>query len=269
MPDGNGDFEKQLAKWEKESQLYQEQGRTSQQQMTDYGKQMEAIYTLPAWIEKMPPQLGFLKQIFERTWFPSTPARPLALGAPKLREDINIAARDLERSDFFARLYSEVPIAISVGAVASSDEILAMLSPPPGLTAEELSTIRDTISDMIAVITEPVLEPGEMEYPPLVASTPVTRVPVSTHQLSTQELLKSLKTPRTPESAMTEGEWREFLKLKGYTDEDIDKEQQLLAEELINSWADRNSQLEAFKSGLAEMPEYKLTDMLKEMVVQI
>ena len=193
----NGEFEKQLAEWEKQTQLYQEQAKTSQLQITDYGKQLEALSP------KQPTNL--LERIFWAAkplimeWGPLYPSAAKDLIAKRvLTENISQAALDLERNDFFARLYSEVPIAIFAGAVSSYDEVLARLNPPSDLTADELSEVIDTISNMIAVITAPpgVVEPEEMEYPPLVAPIPVVRVPVSTHQLSVQEIIKSLKTPR-------------------------------------------------------------------------
>lgn len=274
MPNGE-EFEKKLSEWEKQSQLYREQARTSQQQVAVQGKELEHLATQQgSWYEKWFGGGAFGSAFWKpRTWFaPITGPSMAELIEQRniLRTDIQQATADLERSDFFARLYGEAPLAISAGAVSSPDELLTMLTPPAELTADELADVRSTVSDMIASITEPSVLPEleEIEYPPLVAPAPVTRVPVTLHHLSTQEIIKSLKTPRTPESAMTKREWEEFLKLKGYDDEDIDNEQQLLAEELIASWQDRNSQLEAFRTGIAEMPEYKLTDMLKEMAFQ-
>ncbi|GAH24844.1 unnamed protein product, partial [marine sediment metagenome] len=104
-----------------------------------------------------------------------------------LSDYISQATVDLETSDFFARLYSEVPLAISTGSVSSADEILTLLKPPANLTADELDAVKSTINEMITTITAPaeaVKEPGEIEYPELVAPVPVSRVPVSVHQMS-------------------------------------------------------------------------------------
>lgn len=271
MPNGN-DFEKKLADWEKKTQLYQEQAVTSQLAASDYGKQIETKPTLPLspwgrWLKTNIPVL------YDIMTFPA-PAELKPITPEERAETLSGITAELETSDFFARLYGEVPFAISAGRVSTPDEVLSLLRPPASLTADELREVQDTILDMIATITRPPEVPEvvelEEEYPELVAPTPPphVRVPVSIHQLSVQEILRALKIPRVPEGAMSQEQWNEFLKLKGYTDEDIDNELQLKAEELIASWQDRNSQIEAFRTGLAEMPEYKVTDMLKEMVVQ-
>ena len=267
MPNGDlatTDFEKKLQDWEKKTQLYQEQAQTSQKLITEYGRQLD--------VAAQPPTApSFVSARFAEVY--AQQAYPLII--QDVRPKLTIAANDLERSDFFARLYGEVPFAISAGQVSSADEVLSLLKPPATLTADELAEVRSTILDMVATITQPpgelpleAMDLEEIDYPELIAPAPITRSPITLHQLSTQEIIKSLTIPTPPESAMSKEQWEEFLRLKGYTDEDIDMEQQILAEQLIASWQDRSNQMDAFRTGIAEMPDYKVTDILKEMTVQ-
>lgn len=269
----NGDFEKQLAEWERKTQLYREQVKTAQAQIETQASMVESL--------SQPVPLSLWERIGIAI-FPPYPlisqikSLPVAAGRRQqlatARNSLLETTNALEKGDFFARLYSEVPIAISEGLVSSSDDVLTLLKPPDTLTLDELSSVKDTISGMISTLTrEPgvvPVPPEEMEYPPIVAPAVVTVKPIGIHAITTQEIIKMLKAPEIPESAMTKAEWEEYLKMKGYDENDIDKEQQILAEELIASWQDRSSQMEAFKSGIAEMPEYTLVDMLKQMTTQ-
>ena len=178
----------------------------------------------------------------------------------ELQASISQATADYEREIFYYCLYHEAPVVVASGKAGSADELLALLVPPDTLTAAELAEAKEIASGIITFFAgAPSTAEGypELEYPELVAPTgAVSGVPVSLHQLSVEEIIKSLTAPVPPATTMTQAEWEEYLKSKGWADDDIDNELQLQAEELIASWTDTANQLAAFKSGLAEMPTY-------------
>lgn len=274
MPNGNGEaFEKQLAEWEKQYQFYSGQFDASQKRLESYRQELEQTYNVEvrdpsSWWGRFPSWLGGVVNISEKLSYSAIPVQAPGARRRSIRANINITVADIERNDFFTRLYREVPIAAATGEVASADDVLAALKPPDNLTSDELSSIRDTISSMITGLTErtKVAEPSDIIYPEIVPPGPPP-TPTSIQAVATQEVIKSLLAPRIPPTAMTAEEWTSFLRAKGYDDEDINTEMQIEAEGLIADWAERNNQIEAFKAGIAEMPDYKFTDMLKEAAI--
>jgi len=266
------EFDKKLADWQESAQLFQTQLSTTQAQLDSYSKQYQQLAQakIPLW-QRIPQYLAALPTGGISLTIPPPSMFQLNL----LKQQISDSASAIESNDFYARLYGQLPFAISAGKVNSPQEALTLLKPPANLTADETASINNIISDMIATITQPVVPQqgagvaaGTLEYPELVAPSPVIETPVGLHQLSTQEIIKALTIIPAPTSAMTTEQWNAFLQSKGYTAADIDQQQQIQAEQLITEWADRNTQVDEFRAGVAEMPDWTLVDILKEMAVQ-
>ena len=194
----------------------------------------------------------------------------------QLKPDIIEAELAIERDDFYARLYSQVPIVISGGDIGSVDDILSILKPPGNLTSEELDEINDIISGMVSTLTGmPELAEGAepIELPELVAPPTIVETPPTTiHSLTVSAIVSSLTTPKAPESVMTEEEWVNFMieseQISNKADLQTVEFLQDQASSIVDEWQERNNMLAAYRSGIAEMPDYELADLLKEMVVQ-
>jgi len=192
----------------------------------------------------------------------------------RLKNKMTIAMDDLEKQEFYYKLYGDVPTVISSGRLTSVDEVLSALSIPKTITPTELSSIRDTIAGMIKAISAPEgvtpEEAVELGLPELIAPVGIAPKPIGISIITTEEILKAITAPRVPPKVMTDEEWYELLKMEGYSDADLGEVAytQLLADDLIAQWTEDANRLEAFRGGLAEMPDYTFWDMAKEMVVQ-
>ena len=251
------DFDAKLEDWDNHGQFFQNQSNVTQQQLSGQSEWL-ATEKMKTTTGPGPIPAGTLPESF-----------PVPADTAFAELVVESTLFEFEKNDFFARIYLEVPVAISGGAVSSVDEVLTLLKPPQGLTSKELSGVRDVVSDMFVWITGTAGEPAEegLELPELVAPSPVSVVPVGLHQLTVQEIIRSLKIPAAPESAMTQAEWSEYLSSKGYTDEDINNEVQITAEQIIADWQERTNQIAAFRAGIAEMPRWGIWDALKTLVV--
>lgn len=195
-----------------------------------------------------------------------------------IRRQIVSVEAEIERDDFYARLYSQVPIVISGGGATDPEEILALLQPSPNITTDELDEIRDTITGMVETLTEMpplpemALEAEPPKLPELVIPTGITGTPTSINKLTVAEIIKSLTAPVVPPSVMSEDEWANFMVESGQISDKADLEtvefMQDEADRIIDEWQERNNMLAAFRSGIAEMPDYGLVEMGKEMVIQ-
>lgn len=264
----NGEFERQLAEWEKEAKRHWDLATTSQKQLSGQIKRLEEIQEPPEWVPswlRWVPNIGYAR---------IGPWSRRGLVA-KLKPQIDVTQATLERDDFYYRLYSEVPFVLSSGQMTSVDEVLTKLTIPTDLRAEELSDIRDTIANMIGIVTarlpEMALEAEVPELPELIPPTAVPRpIPVGIQAITVAEIIKALAAPTIPPSVMSEAEWLELLKMEGYSDADLEQVTHMEDESqrIIAEWEERSNRLDAFRENLAEMPDYKLTDWLKELVVQ-
>ncbi|KKK48269.1 hypothetical protein LCGC14_3146840, partial [marine sediment metagenome] len=104
-------------------------------------------------------------------------------------------------------------------------------------------------------------------FPPLEAPQERRQVPITIHQLSTQALLKSLTTPKPPETTFTPIEYDEFLSGIGWSQEDIDAEVAITTNELVAAAINRKSMIDSYKSGVAKMPDFTLADVLKMSII--
>lgn len=196
----------------------------------------------------------------------------------EMRQEVTTTELELERNDFYARLYGQAPIAISGGSVTNPDQILELLKPPPNMTPDELDEIHNTIGTMVdtlmgtgEALPEMALESEPPELPELVAPTDIFVTPTSIHTLTVESIINSLTTPRVPPSVMSEDEWADFMVESGQISDKADLESvefmKSQSEAIIAEWQERNNMIEAFRTGVAEMPDYEVVDLLKELVV--
>ncbi|GAG62539.1 unnamed protein product [marine sediment metagenome] len=185
MPNGEYEeqFNKKLAEWEAQTKLYVEQTITAQTRLEDLTKQLTEASTQfipPSAPPKMIGPVEFISPAMSELLKKAEYAVATAPEIQLIKDDITRVSAELERYDFFARLYNEVPAAIAAGAVYGADGVLTKLIPPGDLTAAELEEVRTTISEMAAIITgkRAEAEPGfaeaeglpeEVAYPELVA----------------------------------------------------------------------------------------------------
>ena len=219
--------------------------------------------------------LSWLSKAGYAAWGPWSPAGIRA----KIKPQIEAVERQRGKSEFFYHVYSEVPFAVQQGKILSSSEALEKLPQElvNSLTPEELAQARQTIDDMVHAITgvQPLPEMAkdmpELQLPELKAPQEVvTKIPMmDISRMTVNELGKALFAPKPPSPVFNEEEWKEYLSARqgGVDDPEADYLSSQ-AEELVNSWKERDNQLTAFKEGIAEMPDYEVVDMLKDAVVQ-
>ncbi|KKN75149.1 hypothetical protein LCGC14_0383080 [marine sediment metagenome] len=197
----------------------------------------------------------------------------------EMKREMDTVIIGIERDDFYARLFSQVPIVISGGKFTTVEELLSVLRPPDNITSEELDEIDNIIIGMVETLTDipqlPELasEAEPVELPELVPPPTLITVPPETiHSLTVSAIIRSITAPVAPPSVMSEEEWiNHLIESREISDKaDLETVEFLReqAEALIDEWEERNNMLAAYKSGIAEMPDYQLVDLLKEMVVQ-
>ncbi len=273
MPNGN-EFEKKLLEWESKAKLYEAEVKPLEERATVLGEQLAQLGTLAKTKAQDIPAVREMYEVISKMPGYSPATGILSVQATASAEYKSVQ-QSLLKNVFYIDLYGVAPSLVLSGKANSVDEVLSMMAIPEDLSSTELADAREVISSMLGAKTagEPLelgeeAEVGELEYPELVAPVPPTGVPVSIHSLSTQEIIKSLKTPVAPESAMTEVEWEEYLAELGWSQDEIDNETQIRADQLVEDALNRKSQIEEFRSQVAEMPEYKVTDFLKEIIIQ-
>lgn len=203
------------------------------------------------------------------------------LNREKLNQDVDRMLASVDRNSFYAKLYSEVPLAITTGEVSSVEDVMKAFDFPPSMDTTEIARVREVIIGMFSIISRSPealqdiaaygLEGFEYDFfPELVAPAKVPLPsPVSLHRLSVDEIVKYLATPKTPEGTMTESEWHDLLKSEGYSQEDIDGLQHLKDEsaDMVASWSDRRETIEEIRNSVSKLPDYKVTDFLKDLLL--
>ncbi len=261
-----------LEEWEKKATEHMELAQAGEQRLQQLAAEAERLQRPPDWV---PEWLHWKSGIGYAAWGPWSQPALLA----RLKPQIEIVEAGLERDDFYSRLYGQAPIVIAGGRAADPEEILALLQPPPGIPADELDEVRNTITGMVETLVEGIPPLPEMaleaelpELPELVAPTGITGVPTTINKLTIAAIIKALTAPKIPPSIMSEDEWIDFMIESGQISDKADLEKVEFMEDqadtIIAEWQERNNMLEAFRAGIAEMPEYGLIELGKEMVIQ-
>jgi len=273
MPNGE-DLQKQLAEWEKQTQFHFEKVQTSTQELQaleqKYVATAKPAEWVPSWL-RWSPSAGYA------AWGPWSPPGIRA----KIKPQIEQVESNRRVEEFYYRLYSEVPFAIQQGLVTSSYEALESLPQEliNSLPPEDLDNVRQVIDKMVAAITgvtpmpEMARDMPELNMPELVIPTKLEadKIPLATlNRLTIDEIIKALvPPPQLPSPVLSESGWVEYLAARqGDVDDPEVDFLESEAQMLIDDWRERDNQLAAYREAVAEMPDYTLMDMLKEMVVQ-
>lgn len=258
------EFEKQLATWERKHSMIA-------------GRKLE-LEQRAGELKRLPPPVSPLVGPQKLFQFPSVTEfwRVEEERVKQITEEIPAFQSEFLKYIFYEDLYSIVPPLIITGAANSVEEALDYISVPSDLDPEELAAVRDEIAQLLASRSKLTAEPQEIPelategiaYPELVAPVEVRAVPVTISQLSTQEIMKALKAPQVPESALTDAEWEEHLESKGWSEEDIDNELEIRKEQLLAEVINRKNLVDKFREEGATLPPYKIADFLKTAVIQ-
>jgi len=272
-------FNKQLSDWQRELTKYQTQESDIQSKLSnwsDYSTRYSEWYSQPKkWIWNPFPLYSQPGNV---------PVEPGVTGAKakyyripgakeaqaKAKSNITRLTDELLKNQLFQSLYSEIPVAIQSGAVSSSDDVLSKLpsSQVDLLTSDEMSSFRTTIDSMFqalagrATSAEGTQQVISETTPELVAPNfAETRTGLHAVQtLTVQEILKALNVPKMPPQVMSDEEWQQYLETSNSQQPPSED-----ALDFVKMWQERNNQIEAYKSEIAKMPDYRWTDFLNEL----
>lgn len=270
----NGDFTEQLAKWEEQASKYWRELEISQGQLQTYLTQLEEVGP-PEKLE-FPGQRTFLTIPEVQSEVARVTMEPRVRVA-ELKPQIDAAKASIDRSRLFYTLYSTVPVKVINKEITSAEDFLSLIHPDiiSKLSPEDRTQIEETIATMIDEFGVTVEVPeGMAEGLRLPELVPPTRVPRPTlanvSSLTIEEIIKSLVGAVPPEPIMTDAEWMTLITETGEYDVDMTLQNQIEAEaaSISAEWEDWYNEIEAYKQGMAELPDYKLSDALREAVVQ-
>ena len=258
----------------------------------DYDKESTKYYSQ---LEAAHKNLEYMSKKLETfTAFQATPVQiatrltpgigiSVARNRDYLVDIIKVATDDVEKNEYFFKLANWLPsiVAAPDSEFKSVDDVLSKLAYPDSLTAEELDIAKALIQ---AILDREALGPPlDMSAEELLAQAkeglPLT-IPkdigpeelelAAVHNLAVSDLVKSFQVMTKLSAVMSPEEWEAFMADEGYSDADLEAIEQARqqAESLVADWQDTQGSLDAFKSGLAEIPDYTLTNMLKDFWVQ-
>lgn len=277
MPNGELEeqFKRQLEDWEKQAEFHAGEALKTQEQLDVLGGEYSQLQLSQQYIPTRPTGPGIVglppQLVGVTTYGIQAKAR---MG--DIKTEITSLTDTLKRENFYYKLYYEVPYVISGGKANTVDDILSRLDIPPNITPAELADVEGIISGMMDTLTgrptlpEMAAEAEIPELPELVVPTVVTVPPTTISKITIEAILKSLTAPRVPPPTMTNEEWTELLKMEGYSDADLEQVQFMEdeADRILAGWEEDRNRFAAYEEAIAEMPDYKLGDFLKEAVMQ-
>ena len=260
-----------IEEWEKKAQGYINATRKSDERLKVLTAEYNKLQRPPDWV---PEWLRWIPNAGYAAWGPYSSQGLTANLKPQLQE----AQAEIERNDFYARLYAQVPFTLSTGRLVNSEEVMSLLTLPPNMPAGEVDEVQEIIEGMIDVFTgvppqpEMALEAEPIDLPVLEPPTNVATGPIELHRLTVEQVVKALSAPVIPDSVLPGDEWAQFLIDSGQISNKVDLESiqymENQAEAIIAEWQERGNMLTSFREGVAEMPDYELVDMMKDMVIQ-
>ncbi len=200
--------------WEKKAAEHTELAQQGQTQLRDLTRQLELVR------QPMSGPFKLLKAFTESLMepIPPSPEDVARFKVPSdIKEQVVTAQFAMERDDFFARLYGQVPYIIAGDKSTDPEEILTMLRPPPNMTPEELDEVHSIVSGMVDSLTgiptlpEMAAEAEPIVLPDLTVPTDITSPPTTINTLTVAAIIKALTAPVVPPSIMTEEEWTNFM----------------------------------------------------------
>lgn len=196
------------------------------------------------------------------------------------QEQLQVLSDELLGLIFDEDLFSVIPALVSSKAVNTVDEALALLSVPTNLSERRMTTIRTDIEQLIAArdrgvttaVAPPelsdVVEVVDEEFPKLIAPPQITTIaPQSIHQLTTNELLKTMRIVEVPETNFTQEQWNTYLADKGWSDAEITDQDRILVEQLVTEALNRKNMVDAFRAGGAQLPTRTAMDVFQQAIV--
>ena len=278
------DVDKIIKAWEGKAREYYDIAQRQQTQIQEYTRVLER--------PTMPWGFQYKNPITGKTYSAPYVFPPILTGIQrqaekrKVRQAIEQLSDESIKNYFYQQLYNEVPVQVAdlirgeMGA--TTDDIMMQLELPPILSADEVEEIRTSVDEIIDKVNtimgvapplpEMALEAEEIELPELVPPTAIIGKPTTINQLTIAAIIKSLTAPVVPPSVMSEEEWKDFMVESGQISDKADLEAVEFyrdrAEARVAEWQERNNKIASYREGIAEMPDYELTDFLKELVIQ-
>ena len=258
-----------IKEWESKAKEHMESVQRSEVELQKLSAGLERLSGLPGWFKTI---LNIIPNVGQAGFGPWGESSLIAKIKPRMQE----AETAMETDDFYARLYSQVPILIMGGNITDPEEVLSLLQPPPGMSSIELDEIHDIIGGMVDTLSElppeMALEAEAITLPELIPPTRIVTEPTTISRLTITEIIKSLTAPDVPPSVMSKDEWADFMVESGQISDKADLESlefiQSEADRIVAEWQERNNMLAAYREGIAQMPDYELVDWAKELVIQ-
>jgi len=295
MPNGEqkSPFQKLLDDWQKKAESH----FTRLERLGTRGQELEteliSLQERGAWTEKLPEPISAIAKIAEPyilSWGPLSPTTPaIKQRMGQVKTDLEDVATNMAKEQFYANIYSVVPqnlLALQqiseAGATpkdpstffANVEDVFKTFTPPEGMTQAELDDVRKAVEGIFqSVRAGQPLEAGEEMAPELLPElevpAPGITGPVTLQVATVQSILQSLQAPEMPEPVLPESEWQELFDqlYPEYADLSAVEKIEAQAKEILAESKLYNEQLGQTRKAIAEMPDYKLTDFLKEMAV--
>ena len=273
-------FRRSLTDWSEQFLAYEGRNQILQQQITSLGNEVNRLMPLAAKHEERVGQamsMGTEIAVLGR-WFLTPEMKFAKQQVSELEKQLVAANNQFKENLFFLDLYSIVPALLSSGNINSVDESLAAISTADispdtiAFAKKQISALlssrdRGTLLSGLPGIDEELTEEPDIEMPPLQPPTETKVVPLSIHRVSVQNLVKALITPKVPTTSMSEEEYRQFLREKNYSEEDIDAELGMTVEKLVALAQNRKSMIDAYKSEGVTLPSLTLSKILQMTIV--
>ena len=203
-------------------------------------------------------------QLAQRYGWGSTPEQWVDL----LEAEIADLDSQIEADEWRLIVMARIPELVLKGDVISFDQVLEIAPPPEGVTEEHILMVEEIFNKVatpsISGITPfKIITPEEKATEEQLKFLELTTraVPVGLHQLTVDEILKSMEItvmPTVP-SGLTLEEIRAGLRSAGLSDIEIDDFTTDSIEKLSADWAEVTALHEAFRTGIAEAKAPALT----------
>jgi len=282
MPNGNGLEQKQFD-WEKQAAQYGVKLEESSEHLGVLQTELQSLYK--------PGKMKLVSKPWEPAkweWIPlpedagawgtfvGLPGGIMEISAKQdrvnaIKAEITLLSVDVAKNEFYVRLYTVIPIGIMGEEIFTVEDALDVVRPPSNISRAELTNIENVIQNMLGVVELPVTEvEGLIEAPPLVAPTGLVVPPSSIHTLTVDAIIRNITTLVVPPQTLPDSEWQDLLNKSypEYADMTMVEIRRAEAQRIIAESKRINEAMAGFQTAIAEMPEYKLTDFLRELILQ-
>jgi hypothetical protein len=275
LPVKQDELLKELETWAAKATPYQQQYSQLQNQlesqMAKLEKQAQGIQPTGTWEQQLFGKIMF----FPAALFKPSSARVEA----QIKQLVSKVQPQLNRSEFYTRLYTQVPSAIASEGLESPDDILKAMGADltSSLTETELSDVKDVIYQMVQSVNRPKMQQVSPDVTgPLVPPTQgveATPLPMKTiNAMTVQEIMKYLQAGWAAQQdiVLSEQEWKDYLaKEQGYPNAEQAEveETEETAASIVNEWKEAENQRRQATENIAKMPSYTIGPFLKELAL--